>query len=166
MDGGHAVMANSAPPIHWEAVLRPYRSLPHPAFKALMGGLLAISLVPGIFFISIGAWPVTGFFGLDLALVYLAFQLSYRSAGAREVLRLQGGDLTVERVGAGGARQQARLQAFWLRVQLIEARDGGNRLLVTTHGVSVPIGGFLSPAARRELARELESALRQWKAAA
>jgi uncharacterized membrane protein len=166
MDGGLAVIANSAAPVHWETVLRPYRSLPQPGFKALMGVLIVVSLVPGIFFISIGAWPVTGFFGLDVALVYLAFRLSYRSASAREVLRLEGGDLTVERVGAGGARQHARLQAFWLRVQLIEAGDGGNCLLVTTHGVSVPIGGFLSPGERRDLARELESALQKWKTAA
>ena len=39
-----------------------------------------ISLAVGIGFVAIGAWPVFGFFGLDVALVYLAFRLNYRGA--------------------------------------------------------------------------------------
>jgi uncharacterized membrane protein len=151
--------------VHWEAVLRPHRSLPRRGFLVLMLALAAASFVAGILFVRIGAWPVCGFFGLDVGLVYFAFRLNYRSARLREVLRLQGGDLTVLRVGVGGERRLWRMQAFWLRVELVEARHGDNRLLVTTHGRSLPIGGFLSPGERRDLARELEAALRQWKTA-
>jgi uncharacterized membrane protein len=123
-------------PLHWEAVLRPHRSLPPKGFLALMLVLAAVSFVSGVIFVRIGAWPVCGFFGLDVLLVYVAFRLNYRGARMREVLRLQGGDLTVERIGVRGERRHWRMQAFWLRVELVEAGDGGNRLTVTTHGRS------------------------------
>ena len=48
-----------------------------------MAVLFLVSLGAGILFVSLGAWPVCGFFGLDVALVYLAFRLSYRSARQR-----------------------------------------------------------------------------------
>jgi uncharacterized membrane protein len=150
--------------VHWETVLRPHRSLSPKGFHILMLSLAAVSMVAGVLFVSIGAWPVCGFFGLDVLLVYLAFRASYRSGRMSEVLRLQGDDLTVERIGARGERRHWRMQAFWLRVALIEATDGSNRLLVTTHGSSLPIGGFLSSVERRHLARELDAALRRWKA--
>jgi uncharacterized membrane protein len=150
-------------PLHWETVLRPHRSLPPSGFLALMLCLATVSFVSGVVFVRIGAWPVCGFFGLDVLLVYVLFRLNYRGARMREVLRLEGGDLTVERIGVRGDRRFWRMQAFWLRVELVEAPDGGNRLLVTTHGRSLVIGGFLTPEERRKLASELDSALRRWK---
>jgi uncharacterized membrane protein len=153
-----------SPPIQWQAVLRPHRSLPPGGFLALMLCVAGASFAAGILFVRIGAWPVGGFFGLDVALLYLALRLNYRDAGSREVLRLQGSELVVERIGRRGETRHWRMPAFWLRVELIEARDGGNRLIVTTHGHSLPIGGFLSPGERRDLARELDGALKRWKA--
>lgn len=150
-------------PLHWEAVLRPHRSLPPGGFLVLMLCLAAVSFVSGVVFVMIGAWPVCGFFGLDVLLVYVLFRLNYRGARMREVLRLEGGDLTVERISVRGERRFWRMQAFWLRVELVEAPDGGNRLLVSTHGRSLAIGGFLTPDERRALARELDTALRRWK---
>jgi uncharacterized membrane protein len=152
-------------PLHWEAVLRPHRSLPPSGFLALMLCLATVSFVSGVVFVAIGAWPVCGFFGLDVLLVYLLFRLNYRGARMREVLRLEGGDLTIERIGVRGDRRFWRMQAFWLRVELVEAVDGGNRLLVSTHGRSLAIGAFLAPDERRDLARDLEAALLRWKTA-
>jgi uncharacterized membrane protein len=147
----------------WEAVLRPHRSLPPAGFAVLMGLLAAMSFVSGVIFVRIGAWPVCGFFGLDVGLVYLAFRLNYRSARMAEMLRLDDTEFTVERIGVRGDRRCWRLPSFWLRVELIEGSDGGNRLQVTTHGKVLPIGGFLSPEERRALAAELEAALRRQK---
>jgi uncharacterized membrane protein len=155
---------SSGPTVHWEAVLHPHRSLPPAGFAVLMLLLAGVSFVAGIVFVRLGAWPVCGFFGLDVLLLWVAFRLSYRSAQASEVLRLAGDDFTVERVNVRGERRRWRLQAFWLQVALIESDDGDNRLLVTTHGKSLAIGGFLGPAGRRALAQDLEAALRRWKA--
>ena len=73
--------------VFFERVLLPYRSLPPRGFTILMLVLAAISIAAGTLFVSLGAWPVCGFFGLDVGLVYLAFRLSYRSARQREMLR-------------------------------------------------------------------------------
>jgi uncharacterized membrane protein len=158
-------LAAATPPVFFERVLLPYRSLPPRGFHVLMLMLGAISLAAGILFVSLGAWPVCGFFGLDVALVYLAFRLSYRSARQRETLRLADDQLTVERVGIRGDRRLWRFQAFWVRVIFHELPDESNRLAVVSHGESLPIGTFLPPSARRELAGTLRDALARWRAA-
>src|ERR1700687_1261731 len=107
----------SAQPV-FARVLVPHRSLPPRGFHLLMLLLGLVSLAMGIGFVSIGAWPVCGFFGLDVAALYLAFRISYRRARQREILRLAGDDFTVERVGIRGERAVWRFQPFWLRVVL------------------------------------------------
>jgi uncharacterized membrane protein len=128
-----------------------------------MGVLGLISLAAGIGFVSIGAWPVIGFFGLDVALVYLAFRLNYRSARQTETLRLAGDAFTVERVGVRGERRSWQFQPFWLRIVIEERPDASNRLLVASHGRSLVIGDFVSPATRRELAVTMREAIVRWR---
>src|SRR5487761_755734 len=124
----------AAPPtalgLFFERVLLPHRSLPPRGFHVLMLILGLSSIAVGIGFVSIGAWPVFGFFGLDVGLVYVAFRLNYRSARRREILRLAGDQFTVERVGVRGKRRIWRFQPYWLRVVLEEQVDESNRLFV------------------------------------
>jgi uncharacterized membrane protein len=151
--------------VFFERVLLPHRSLPPAAFNVLMLLLGLVSLAMGIGFLLLGAWPICGFFGLDVAAVYVAFRLSYRSARQREILRLAGDDFTVERVDIYGERRRWRFQPFWLRVVLEERPDESNRLLLASHGRSLVIGDFLGAAVRRELAQNLRTALLRWRAA-
>ena len=122
-----------------------------------------ISLAVGIGFVSIGAWPVIGFFGLDVALVYVAFRLSYRSGRQSETIRLADDAFTVEQLGVRGDRRTWRFQPFWLRVTLEERGEDWNRLLVASHGRSLVIGALVTAATRRELASTLRDALRRWR---
>jgi uncharacterized membrane protein len=149
--------------LSFERVLLPYRSLPPRGFHLLMLILGLISLAVGIGFVSVGAWPVIGFFGLDVALVYIAFRLNYRSARRSETIRLAGDAFTVERVDVRGERRMWRFQPFWLRVILEERGDEWNRLLVASHGRSLVIGDIVTPAVRRELAASIREALRRWR---
>jgi uncharacterized membrane protein len=151
--------------VFFERVLLPYRSLPPRGFNILMLVLAGISIAVGTLFVSLGAWPVCGFFGLDVGLVYLAFRLSYRSARQRETLRLADEELTVERVGIRGERRLWRFQPFWVRVIFEEHPDESNRLSLISHGQSLPIGTFLPPPVRREVATTLRDALARWRAA-
>ena len=50
-----------------EAVLYPYRSLSRRGFVMLMAALAGASLAAGVTCIAVGAWPIFGFFGLDVA---------------------------------------------------------------------------------------------------
>jgi uncharacterized membrane protein len=149
----------------FERVLLPHRSLPPRGFHWLMLILGLISVAVGVGFVSIGAWPVFGFFGLDVALVYVAFRVNYQRARRREILRLAGDTFTVERIGIRGNRRLWQFQAFWLRVVLEERDPDRNRLFVASHGRFLAIGDFLAPAARRELAATIREALARWRSA-
>jgi uncharacterized membrane protein len=151
------------PDVIFERVLLPHRSLPSHGFHVLMAILFVFSVAVGIGFVSIGAWPVCGFFGLDVALIYLAFRLSYRSARRREILRLAGDEFTVERVSIRGERRLWRFQPFWLRVVLDRRPDDTCRLSLVSHGKSLAIGDFLPPSSRPELAQSLREALARWR---
>jgi len=152
-----------AGPPFFERVLLPHRSLKLRNFHPLMGMLGLVSFAAGVGFVTIGAWPVIGFFGLDVGLVYLAFRLNYRSARQSETIRLADDVFTVERVSVRGERRNWHFQPFWVRVILEERPDTSNRLLVASHGRSLVIGDFAPPATRRELALTLREVLTCWR---
>jgi uncharacterized membrane protein len=156
---------STAPAVFFERVLLPHRSLPPRGFRLMMLGLGFLSLLVGIVCVSVGCWPVVGFFGLDVAAVYIAFRLSYRSAWQREILRLAADDFIVERIDIYGERRWWRFQPFWLRVVLEEKPDESNRLYLASHGKQFAIGDFLGAPMRRELAASLKAALARWRAA-
>jgi uncharacterized membrane protein len=157
--------AASEPVPFFERVLEPHRSLPPRGFRMMISALGLFSVAVGTGFVIAGAWPVCGFFGLDVALVYLAFRLNYRSAKRCEIVRLGVDAFTVERIGIRGERRLWRFQPFWLRVVLEERSDRSNRLSLASHGRSLVIADFLAPAPRRELAASITEALAAWRQA-
>ena len=151
-----------AAPVFFDAVLYPHRSLPPQGFVLLMAVLGAVSFAAGMSFVLMGAWPICGYFGIDVLLVYLAFRASYRSARMHEWVRLTEHSLTVERVSQRGERRRWQFQPFWLRVRL-EEREETNRLVLTSHGRELVVGGFLAPQERHSLAAALKDALVRWR---
>lgn len=161
-------VAAEPPTVFLDAVLAPHRSLPPAGFLAVMAVFGGFSFVAGILFVLHGAWPVTGFFGLDVGLVYLAFRINYRSARRQERIRLvaglpEGDALTVERLGVRGERWAWRFQPYWLRVILEEADDDSNRLIIASHGRSLILGSFLGAGEKRSVAALLNDALARWR---
>ncbi len=149
--------------VFFDATLRPFRSLPPRGFFWVMVLLSLAGCCAGIGFVWAGAWPVTGFFGIDVALVYLAFRLSYRSARQTETVRLTESALDVERISVRGERRHWRLQPFWLRIDFEEIDEDQNRLVLASHGRSLTLGNFLSPIERRGLAVALKDAFAAWR---
>ena len=72
----------------YEISLYPYRSLNKIGFFILMFALGLVSFIAGIIFMLKGAWPVFGFFGLDILLVYIFFRLSFKSGKEFEIVNL------------------------------------------------------------------------------
>jgi uncharacterized membrane protein len=124
------------------ATLRPHRSLSPRGFALLMAVMAGVSFISGVAFAYHGAWPVMGFFGLDVALVYLAFRINYRSADASESVVLSETELVVERRRYGQVIGRWTFQPYWLRVAVEEDTPG---VVLISHGRSVAIGTFLSP---------------------
>lgn len=158
---------DSAPPrpTTFDVVLRPYRSLTPVGFAVVMSILAVWSFIGGLVFWLKGAWPVIGFFGIDIALVYWAFRASYGQGRAVERLCLADGTLTVWRRDKRGGEERFAFPSYWLRVTLEEDRNGPGQLILSSHGRHLSVGGFLAPEERAELARELSAALREARTA-
>jgi uncharacterized membrane protein len=143
----------------FDATLFPNRSLPNAGFVAVMSVVIGANILFGIYFYSIGAWPVIGFCGLDVALVWLAFKLSYRQGRLHERVIIREGDLRVSRVLPSGHESRWRLQPFWARVVI--DRDGEHEacVRVVSKGRSLVLGAFLSPDERMAFGRSLAEAV-------
>jgi len=144
----------------FSARLTPYRSLGPRGFVALMAVVSLICFVGGLAFWSIGAWPIVGFFGLDVAIVYLAFRASYAQARAFEEVRLSSEALVIRKVSARGQASEVSYNPAWARLVVEREEDEGVvRLSVTSHGRTTELGGFLDPDGRESFGRALGAAL-------
>ena len=147
----------------FRAHLKPHRSLSRRGFRRMMLAVTAFSLTIGAVAFVAGAWPVPGFLGLDVALVYVVFRISYARARVSEVLELDEHALTVERTDVKGGHRSWRLQPAWLKVELHEPILPQTPVVLRTHGKSLPVGVFLHPDQRRQVARDLRGALDRWR---
>lgn len=149
----------------FDAILTPYRSLSPRGFTYFMLALGGVSLAAGIGFAVQGAWPVLGFFGLDVLAVYVAFRASYAQAKTYERVRVDAIQLTVEAVPHRGPRRSHVFPSYWARAILPEPVENDTPVLVGSHGRHVAIGRFLSVEERQSLARALNDALQRARAA-
>lgn len=152
----------SAPtaPLRLDLELRPHRSLPPRGFALVMAAVAVACAGTGIGFTLAGAWPVVGFLGLDVLAIWIAFRISYRRARAVERLWLDGDTLTLERVRPRHPPQRWSFPAHWVQVRIDDPPRPDSPLVIASHGRSVEIGSFLSPAERARVARRLRAALR------
>jgi len=120
---------------------------------------VTFSLVVGMAFVSIGAWPVFGFFGLDILLLWLAFRASYRSGNMFENLCMTRDRLDVTRTHPSGRSQHWTFQPSWVRVSIPRPVEHESQLILSSHGQSLVVGAFLSPDERGEVADALQDAL-------
>ena len=148
-----------AEPGAFHAVLTPYRSLGPSGFLALMIALGAMSFVTGVVFLVAGAWPVLGFFGVDVLLVYIAFKLNYRSGRLYETIDVTPARFTLTQVHPSGRQEQFDCNPYWARVNLREWPDGRTILSVVSQGTELAFGRFLTDDERRDFASTLKEAL-------
>jgi len=143
----------------FDVVLHPHASLGLRGFFILMATISLVSFAAGAAFISIGAWPVFGFFGLDVVLIFIAFRVNYYRARMFETVRLTRDRLVVERNNPRGDVTRWEFQPYWLRVTMDDPPRPESRLMLSSHGRSVVIGRFLTPDERLDLAQALRNAL-------
>lgn len=152
--------SGGAPRFLFDAVLRPNRSLGHREFRVMMILVSIVSLAVGGAFLWAGAWPILGFFGLDVLLLYWAFRVSYRSGQAYETLQLTSDALVVRRVRPDGSPGgEWVFQPGWLKIRIDRPPTDRSQLVLSSHGRSLTVGTFLTPAERVEVADALEAAL-------
>jgi uncharacterized membrane protein len=155
-----AASASAAgPPILFDALLTPHRSLGRHGFRILMSVVCASFFVIGLGFFLVGAWPVVGFMGAEVLLLFIAFKINYRRARMFESLELTRQSFTVRRVDARGAERCWRFQPYWLKVEMDDPSRPDAQLRLYSHGRALIIGSFLNVDERRELAAEIRRQL-------
>jgi uncharacterized membrane protein len=143
----------------FRATLTPHRSLGPTGFLVLMAAFGAVSFLTGVAFLLLGAWPVLGFCGLDVALLYLAFRLNYRSGRLYETVEVTPERLTVTRVHPGGRHERFDFNPFWSRVRIEERPDGRTDLRLAARGQELSFARFLNDEEKRDFAAALMAAL-------
>lgn len=144
----------------FRALLTPHRSMGRTGFLFVMGIFVFIWLTFGAMFLSMGAWPVFGFFGLDVLLIYIAFRANYRAARIREEVTVSRTALDIVKVAPSGRSQAHRFNPFWARFRVARHEEIGiTAMNVEGQGLSVPIGSFLNPADRESFAAAFGRAL-------
>lgn len=144
----------------FKALLTPHRSLGRTGFLVLMGAVAFGWMVTGAVFLALGAWPVFGFFGLDLLLLYIAFRINYRAARAREEVSVSRTALDIRKTAPSGRSEAYRFNPFWAKFAVSRHDEIGiTRMAVEGQGKVVAIGGFLNPDDRESFAVAFSQAL-------
>ena len=143
----------------FEAVLYPNQSLGRAGFIALLVSVSSVSVAMSAAFALAGAWPVAGFLGLDVLLLYLAFRSARRQGRRRELIRLDQSGLHVRRIDADGTAAEWRFEPYWVRVDMDDPPRRDSLLTLVSHGLRLRVGSFLTLQERVELARTLRRAL-------
>lgn len=147
-------------PMLFSALLTPHRSLSQTGFVLLMAFVVVVSFVAGLVFLSMGAWPVFGFFGLDVIAIYWAFKVNFHRAAAYEEVSVTPTTLHVRRVTHLGRVSEWTFNPLWVRLD-VQAHEefGVERLSLVSRGRSLAIASFLGPDEKQSFAKALVDAL-------
>jgi uncharacterized membrane protein len=160
MTAGNDFDPGLAQPELFSALLTPHRSLNRTGFLVLMVFLSVVSFAAGLAFLLMGAWPVLGFFGLDVLAIYWAFRVNFLRARASEEISVTPSELRVRRVSHRGHVVQWVLNPLWVQLdQKIHAEFGIEKLYLVSKGRRVSIASFLGPDEKASFAKALLAAL-------
>ncbi len=148
----------SEPP-QFEAVITPHRSLGDAGLRRLIAVILLLSAIisTGLWFI--GAWPVIGFNGAEVALAVILLRRNARQRNVTERLLLSPAGIRVVHTDASGRQRERRLEGAWLNAVLQERPGRTPALLLVHRNRQLEVGADLGDAEKRDLATALTAAL-------
>ena len=151
-------------PTLFSAILTPHRSLSATGFVIVMTLVGGVSFFAGMAFLLMGAWPVFGFFGLDVALIYFAFRANYRAATAFEEVSVTASELRVRKVSHRGQVSEWTLNPVWVQLDReVHEEFGIERLFLVSRGRKLPVAAFLGPREKESFAAALGAAINEAK---
>jgi len=160
MTAGNGFDPDLPEPVLFSALLTPHRSLNRPGFLVVMACLSAISFAAGLAFLLMGAWPVFGFFGLDVLAIYWAFKINFRRAKASEEISVTSSELRVRRVSHRGDVVEWVLNPLWVQLDQIAHEEFGiEKLYLVSRGRRLSIGSFLGPDEKASFSNALKEGL-------
>ena len=124
------------------------------------GFLLTVSVgIATALSLTLGAWPILPFAGMEMIVLFAAFRYIDRHAGDYERITIRDNSVEVE-VRDGGSIWRVELERYWARVT--HADDGS--LVLRSRGREVELGRHLREEQRSAFARELRRELASWGA--
>jgi uncharacterized membrane protein len=150
-------------PYAFDVILHPHRSLSPTGFFILMLFIVGVSFSAGLAFLSQGAWPIFGFFGLDVLLIYAAFKFNYRDGRMFETIQMGAKELLVRRVFPSGRVRVWTFEPAWMGVLMDNPPEHHSQLVLTLRDKRLTVGAFLSPKERLEVSDALKTALAVWR---
>lgn len=139
--------------------LWPYRSLSLRGFQVFIAVLAGLMSLIGIGFYLLGAWPVLGFLGLEIFIVWYAFKWNYRSGQLVETVAITPHHIDVSRTDWRGRTTTVRLNGAWIKAELETEEKRHGRLYLRQHARKLEIGAFMPPAEKPSLADALNASL-------
>lgn len=151
-------------PVILSARLTPHRSLSRVGFVALMVFLGAITLSAATAFLIMGAWPICGFFAIELSAVFIAIRVNNRRARASEEIVVTSSELRVKRVSHRGQIVGWTLNPLWVQMDKEEHPEFGiERIYLRSRGRRLSVGNCLGADEKAGFAKELSLALQTAK---
>ncbi len=144
----------------FDAVITPQRSLSPRGLFWLMAFLLFVTTAMSIPFYLLGAWPVVGFLGLDILLIYIAFRYHNATARAYEQVVLSRIELLLRSVSWRGVVRERRFNPAWTRIERDEHPEFGTEKIEIVQGRErVEVAAALGREERGEFADAFQKAL-------
>jgi uncharacterized membrane protein len=144
------------------ATLTPNHSLSRAGLRYVIALAAVLATIPGLAFVSMGAWPIVAFLGLDVVLIWWALAASMRDGKRLETVTLWPDKLELKRVSARGAAELLRFNPYF--VKLVIDRDFNERttaLHLRTRDEDVEIGSFLNGEEKATFAQAFGTALKR-----
>lgn len=145
--------------IYFDALLTPNQSLSPRGFAVLMTVVGVVSFACGVAFLSMGAFPVVGFFGLDALAVYIAFRSSFRRQREQTRVTVTGKTMQLRHRAADGSEKSVELPSAFTRVELDEPLSPTSWLRIEHGRTAYIIGRFLTSPERKSLSIAIRAAL-------
>ena len=146
----------------FSAKLTPHRSLGQRGYRVIIAVVALAATVPAITFYSLGAWPIIGFLGLDVALIAWAMWASLKDGKRYEQVTLWRDQLELKQVDGAGKEMLVRFNPSL--VKLVVDRDYNERttgLHLRTRDRDVVLGAFLNNDEKSSFAKAFGTALKR-----
>lgn len=140
-------------------ISKPHRSLCAQSRLILLVLLSIIPILIAVGFAIVGLWPVFPFIGLELIALAFAFYCINRHDNDYESITIVQDKMLIEKRNYKFT-SQFELNAYWVQVKIIRAKNGCLRLSFRSQGKEIQFGQHMDSQACSELAEHLKKILK------
>ena len=152
-------MTQTTATVYFDATLTPNTALSPRAFLIVMGLVGLMSFLAGIMFLSMGAFPVLGWFGLDALAIWFAFRKNFQNLKQATHITVTAEDIAISHTQPGSEPREARMPTTFTRISLEHPDRKPSELRLAHAQTTYVIGRFLTPSERKSLHDALKAAV-------